>query len=170
MKLDRIKTFEEDLLQVIIETPKGSAYKYDYDPTQEIFCLNKVMPLGMSFPFDFGFIPHTKGEDGDPLDALVMMELPASQGALVQCRLIGILEAVQVERDDKKVRNDRIVAVWNKSNQFKTIERIADLDPETLKEMESFFKQYNTLAGKEFISLGWKESKEALKMIQSQIV
>jgi inorganic pyrophosphatase len=169
MNLDRIKTFEGDLLQVIIETPKGSAYKYDYEPEQEVFCLNKVMPLGMSFPFDFGFIPHTKGDVGDPLDVLVIMELPASQGALVQCRIIGILEASQIERDGKKYRNDRIIAVWNLSNQYKTINRIENLNPQALTDMESFFKQHNTLAGKDFIPLGWKGPKEALKMIQSQM-
>jgi inorganic pyrophosphatase len=170
MKLDKIKIFEENLLQVIIETPKGSAYKYDYDPERDVFCLNKLMPLGMSFPFDFGFIPHTKGEDGDPIDVLVMMELPASQGVLVQCRIIGILEANQIERDGSQCRNDRVIAVGNLSSQFKSVERIEDLKPELLREMESFFKQYNSLAGKEFISLGWKDSKEALKMIQSQIL
>jgi inorganic pyrophosphatase len=170
MKLERIKTFNENLLQVIIETPKGSAYKYDYDPEQEVFCLNKVMPLGMSFPFDFGFIPQTMGEDGDPLDVLVMMELPASQGVLVQCRVVGILEASQIERDGKQVRNDRIIAVWNLSHLYKTIERMEDMDADALKEMESFFKQYNSLAGKEFHSIGWKDSKEAIKMIQSQII
>jgi inorganic pyrophosphatase len=170
MKLEKIKTFEGNLLQVVVETPKGSAYKYDYDPEQEIFCLNKIMPLGLSFPFDFGFIPHTKGEDGDPIDVLVMMELPASQGVLVQCRIIGILEAIQIERDGHRCRNDRVIAVWNLSSQFKAIERVEDLNPELLREMESFFKQYNTLAGKEFISLGWKDSKEALKMIQSQML
>ncbi len=169
MKLSKIKSFDDNLLQVIIETPKGSPYKYDYDPAKEVFCLNKVMPLGMNFPFDFGFIPHTKGEDGDPLDVLVMMEYPASQGVLLQCRIVGILKASQIERDGIKVRNDRIVAVWNLSHLYKTVECIEDLDSGTLKEMESYFKQYNTLAGKEFHVLGWHDAREAIKMIQSQI-
>ena len=170
MKLDRIKSFEDGLLQVVVETPKGSPYKYDYDPDKELFCLNKVMPLGMNFPFDFGFIPHTKGEDGDPLDVLVMMEWPASQGVLLSCRIIGILEASQTERDGTKYRNDRIIAVWDLSHQYEKVHGIEDLNAGILKEMESFFKQYNELAGKEFISLGWKNAREAEKMIRSQFV
>ena len=76
----------------------------------------------------------------------------------------------QVERDGSGVRNDRIVTVWELSHLYKTIEGIEDVDPDTLKEMESFFKQYNTLAGKEFQPIGWKDADEAMKMIRSQIV
>jgi inorganic pyrophosphatase len=168
MKLQQIQPFEGELLQVVIETPKGSPCKYDYDPDKELFCLNKVMPLGMNFPFDFGFIPGTKGEDGDPVDVLVMMEWPANQGSLVQCRIVGILKASQLERDGTRYRNDRIVAVGNLSLQYSTIEQVEDLNTEIVKEIESFFTQYNRLAGKEFTVLGWSNSVEAVRKIKSQ--
>ncbi len=83
MNLSKIPPFEKDFINVIVETPRGSVYKYDFDPEYEVFRLNKAMPMGMIFPFDFGFIPATKGEDGDPLDVLVLMDDPSIQGALV---------------------------------------------------------------------------------------
>lgn len=80
-------------LQVIIETPRGSRNKYNFDPDQKIFTLKKVLPAGMVFPYDFGFIPDTRGGDGDPLDVLVLMDEPAVPGCLVPIRLIGVIEA-----------------------------------------------------------------------------
>jgi inorganic pyrophosphatase len=170
MNINKIKTFQGKYIQAVIETPKGSSYKYDYDPGIDAFCLDKIMPLGMNFPFDFGFIPGTQGADGDPLDILLLMDQPNLPGVLVRCRVIGILEAVQVERDGKQVRNDRFLAVSDLSEQDKKILEVTDVAADIRQAIESFFKQYNLLAGKEFKILGWKGSQEAIKMIRSQIV
>ena len=82
-------------IQVIIETPKGSRNKYAFDPELRIFSLKKVLPAGMAFPYDFGFVPSTKAEDGDPTDVLVLMDEPAFPGCLLKCRIIGIIEGQQ---------------------------------------------------------------------------
>src|SRR4051812_11882412 len=95
---------------VVVETPKGSAQKYTYDPEKRWFELSKIMPAGMVFPFDFGFIPDTKGEDGDPLDIIVISELTSFPGCVMRCRVIGAIEANQTE-EDKTVRNDRFLAI-----------------------------------------------------------
>src|SRR2546421_8211911 len=97
-------------VQVVIETPKGSRSKYAFDPDQRAFKLKKVLPEGMVFPHDFGFIPSTEAEDGDPLDVLLLMDQPAFPGCLVEARLIGVIEGEQSE-DGKKERNDRLLAV-----------------------------------------------------------
>ncbi len=76
-------------INVIIETPKGFRNKYAYDEEFGLIALTKTLPAGSSFPFDFGFIPQTKGGDGDPLDVLVIMEEPAFAGCLVNCRILG---------------------------------------------------------------------------------
>ena len=87
------------LFRSIIETPKGSRNKYAFDPDQRIFELKKVPPAGMAFPYDFGFVPSTVAEDGDPVDVLVLMDEPAFPGCLLRCRLIGIIErGEQVQR------------------------------------------------------------------------
>src|SRR5689334_9308585 len=98
------------LIEVIIETPKGSRNKIKYDPSSMNFKLSKVMPEGMMFPYDFGFVPSTKAEDGDPLDVLVLTDEPLFPGCLVECSLIGVLKAEQKEQRHTN-RNDRLIAV-----------------------------------------------------------
>lgn len=83
---------ETGLYQVIVETPKGSRNKFAYDPELRIFALKKVLPAGMTFPYEFGFIPQTKAGDGDPIDVLLLMDEPAYPGIAVQARLIGVIE------------------------------------------------------------------------------
>jgi inorganic pyrophosphatase len=82
----------DKLLQVIIETPKGSHNKYSFDEEQNIFVLRAALPSGMVFPYDFGFVPQTLADDGDPLDVLVLMDMPAFPGCAVVARLIGVIE------------------------------------------------------------------------------
>src|ERR1700730_11055148 len=119
----RLKPIDEDddgLVQVIIETPKGSRNKYAFDTEQKIFALKTVLPAGMAFPYDFGFLPSTKGGDGDPVDVLVLMDEPAFPGVVVKCRLVGIIEGEQYDKKDKE-RNDRVVAVASPNHSFADI-------------------------------------------------
>jgi inorganic pyrophosphatase len=85
-------------LRIVVETPKGSRNKYDYDPDCDCLQLAKVLPEGMVFPYDFGFIPGTMGEDGDPLDVLILMDAPVVPGCLIAAKLIGAIEAQQKEK------------------------------------------------------------------------
>jgi len=109
-RLNPVDADDKDTIQVIIETPKGSRNKYAFDSEQKIFQLMKVLPAGMAFPYDFGFIPSTLAEDGDPTDVLVLMDEPAFSGCLLKCRVVGVIEGVQGKKK-KEERNDRIVAV-----------------------------------------------------------
>src|SRR5439155_13329388 len=122
-------------VNVIIETPRGTGNKYAYDPASKMFKLNEIMPLGMKFPFDFGFVPGTKAEDGDPLDVLVLLDEPAFTGCLVKCRVIGAMEAKQTE-EGKTFRNDRLVAVWIQTRMHESIKSVGDLDQTITKEIE----------------------------------
>ncbi|HMG83849.1 MAG TPA: inorganic diphosphatase [Ferruginibacter sp.] len=92
------------IINVVIETPKGSAQKYDYDKKTGFFKLEKILPAGMVFPYDFGFIPDTKGEDGDPLDVLVFSEFCSFPGCMIECRLIGGIKAEQSKEADSKIK------------------------------------------------------------------
>src|SRR6202012_3874989 len=109
-------------IQVVIETPKGSRNKYAFDEDQKIFALTKVLPAGMTFPYDFGFIPSTMAEDGDPTDVLVLMDEPAFPGVLVKCRVIGVIEG-QRGKKKKGQRNDRIVGVEQENHSYRSAER-----------------------------------------------
>jgi inorganic pyrophosphatase len=84
--------------RVIIETPKGSRNKFRYNPETRLFMLGGLLPEGMMFPFDFGFIPSTLGADGDPLDIIVMLDAPAHVGCLIEVRIIGVIMATQTEK------------------------------------------------------------------------
>jgi inorganic pyrophosphatase len=104
-----------------------------------VFKLKKTLPLGSSFPFDFGFIPNTQAEDGDPIDVLVVMDEPAYPGSLVTCRLIGVLEAKQKERNGAEGRNDRIVAVAEKSVLYGEIKNLRDLSQSMEDQISQLF-------------------------------
>jgi inorganic pyrophosphatase len=95
----------------VIETPKGSRNKYNYDPDCDCLQLSTVLPEGMVFPHDFGFIPSTLGDDGDPLDILILMEASVVPGCVVRTRVIGGIEARQKEKGERWTKNDRLIAV-----------------------------------------------------------
>src|SRR4051812_34905960 len=108
-------------IPVIIETPKGSAFKYTYEPEKHLFKLSKVLPAGMTFPFDFGFIPDTKGEDGDPLDIIVIAEFETFSGCMMDWHGNGGIKAEQTEHDGNTMRNDRFIGVPVVSQLFADI-------------------------------------------------
>ena len=122
----------DDTFQVIIETPKASRNKYSYDPEQGIFILRKVLPEGMVFPHDFGFLPRTLAADGDPIDVLLLMDVPAFPGCLVPSRLIGVMEGEQLD-GKKKVRNDRLIAVAELSHAYKDWKKLKDLPDQFIR-------------------------------------
>src|SRR3954470_18755936 len=155
-------------LNVIIETPKGCRNKYAFDPDLGLFVMKKVLPAGSVFPFDFGFIPSTKGEDGDPLDILVLMDEPAFCGCLVLSRLVGVIEAEQKEKGKKKERNDRLIAVAEKQETNAKVDSLQDLPPHVLDEIEHFFVSYNAMAGKAFKVIGRRGPKVARNLVQEQ--
>jgi len=156
-----------EIITAIIETPRGSTEKYDYDEKSGFFKLKKILPSGMMFPYDFGFIPGTKGEDGDPLDIIIISEFHSFPGCMMDCRLIGVLKAVQTEKK-KKIRNDRFIAIPVQSTTFKKIETANDLSHNKVEELEQFFINYNKAEGKIFRPLNMLSAKEAIKLLKKQ--
>ena len=153
-------------ITAIVETPKGSAQKYDYDKKNNWFKLKKIMPAGMVFPFDFGFIPGTKGEDGDPLDIIIISELKSFPGCAMDCRVIGGIVAEQTEKNKITVRNDRFLAIPEASQLFSDVESIDDLPGSFIKQLEDFFVNYNDEEGKKFKPLKNIDATEAYKLIK----
>jgi inorganic pyrophosphatase len=155
-------------LNVVVETPRGHRNKFKYDPTQKTFRLGSVLPAGASFPYDFGFVPGTKAQDGDPLDVLLLMDESAFPGCLVTARLAGVMEAEQTE-DGKTVRNDRLLAVATEAHDYRNVRTPKDINPNLLKELEHFFISYNECKGKKFKLLGVHGPKRALKLLKQTI-
>jgi inorganic pyrophosphatase len=153
--VETLSPFDPDTeeLQVIIDTPKGNRNKFSWDEKKKIFKLSGVLPAGAIFPYDFGFIPKTKGEDGDALDVLILMDEPAFTGCLVAARLIGVIAARQTEKG-KTVRNDRLLAVAVGSPAHDHLRSLKDIAPQRLDEIEHFFISYNEAKGKKFVPIG----------------
>ena len=134
---------------------------------RKAYVLKSVLPQGTVSPFDFGSLPGTVADDGDPLDALILMDEPAFCGCLIESRLVGVIEAEQSE-DGKTERDDRLIAVAAKSPTHAEVKSLSDLSPALLKEIEHFFISYNQERGKKFRPLGRFGPKRAEELVKKQ--
>jgi inorganic pyrophosphatase len=167
MNLTRLETFDPETkdLNVVVETPKGSRNKFDYDEDKGIFTLAEVLPEGLTFPYEFGFIPSTRGEDGDPLDVMVLMDTATVTGCVLTARLIGVIEAKQRDKA-KTVRNDRLIAVATHAHIHGEVKSLNQLGNKIIDEIEHFFISYNELRGTEFKPLGRFGPKRAVALVK----
>lgn len=152
------------LINVVVETPRGSRNKYKYDTQLGLFRLNRVLFAGASFPFDFGYIPATRAGDGDPLDVLVLMDAPAFTGCLIHARPIGVLRATKNGKE-----NHRLIAVSTEDKTWAAHRDLSDLPRKLLKEIEQFFSWILDVEGTEHKLLGWRGVAEAERIIQRGI-
>ena len=126
---------------------------------------SKVLPEGMMFPYDFGFIPATKASDGDPLDVLVLSDEPMFPGCEIECRIVGVLKATQREKG-KENRNDRLIAVAEGSVLYAGVNQLSDLEPAVLKQIEQFFTNYQKVRNIEFEVIERGGSRAALALLR----
>lgn len=154
------------MLTVVIETPRGGRNKYKFDKETGRMKLSKVMPEGMAFPFDFGFIPDTKSPDGDPLDVLLLHDEPTFPGCQIDCRLVGVLKAREF-RDGQKSENDRILAVATASVQFAHVFELSEIEPTLLRQLEEFFVNYKKAREIRFEITGRGNAKAAYALLGS---
>jgi inorganic pyrophosphatase len=164
----RLPPFGDDdsTLNVIVETTKGSRNKITFDAKRGLYELTGVLPVGASFPYDFGFVPSTLADDGDPLDVLLLMDEPAFAGCLVPARLIGVITAEQQEQGGDVDRNDRLLGVAAKSRVHADVRGLADLGDALLDEIEHFFVSYNEIKGKRFEPTGRKGARAARTIVE----
>jgi inorganic pyrophosphatase len=165
-QLDPFDSADKQMLRVVIETPKGSQNKFAFNVDDHIFELKKVLPAGMAFPYDFGFVPSTKADDGDPVDVLVLMDEPAFPGCVLKCRPIGVIQGQQGDKK-KKVRNDRIIAIEKDAHSWADVKTVDDLGKQFVQELEEFFVDYHKLSGEQYVVLGVKGRQQARKLVKS---
>jgi len=152
----------------MVECPRGINHKLEYDPEERRFKLSKILPAGLTFPFDFGFITDTKGEDGDPLDIIIVSEITSYPGTMIECRIVGSLAALQTERDGKTMRNDRYIGIPVVSQLFSEVKNLPDLAEAIINQLEAFFRNYNEQAGKAFKVLERNNAESAYQTIKRQ--
>ena len=149
-------------MDIIIETPKGSRQKYTYDKDVKLFRLKKVLSPGLVFPFDFGFIPGTQGEDGDPLDVLVISEYQGFPGCVMDVRMAGCLQATQ-STGKKSIRNDRFIGILEQSTAYDRIMSIEELPATLIDNIKLFFSTYLQAEGK---TVKWETDLNALQAME----
>jgi inorganic pyrophosphatase len=164
-RLKPVDSDDKKMLQVVIETPKGSRNKFAFDPKEHVFELKKVLPAGMAFPYDFGFVPSTEADDGGPIDVLVLMDEPAFPGCVFTCRPIGVIEGEGAKKN--KERNNRIIAVEQDAHSWADIKTIDDLGKEFCQELEEFFVNYHNLSDKQYRVLGIKSAYQARRLVKA---
>jgi inorganic pyrophosphatase len=163
-KLSATDKKDKQMIRVVIETPKGSRNKFAFNGDEKVFELKKVLPAGMAFPYDFGFVPSTLADDGDPVDVLVLMDEPAFTGCVLTARLVGVIEGEQVGKKGKE-RNDRLIAIEQDDHSFADIKVVDDLGKQFVRELEDFFVNYHELSGEKYRVLGVKGRRSAAKLI-----
>ena len=149
-------------MDIIIETPKGSRQKYTYDKELKLFRLKKVLAPGFVFPFDFGFIPGTQGEDGDPFDIMVLSEYQGYPGCVMDVRVAGCLQATQIT-SKKPYRNDRFIGILEQSTLYDRVMSLEDLPVTVIDSIKLFFSTYLQAEGK---SVQWGADLNALQAVE----
>ena len=149
-----------EIVRMIVEIPKNSGNKYEYDGKLGVFRLDRALYSPMHYPGDYGFIPGTLAEDGDPLDVLALVEEPSFTGCMIEVRPVGILNMVDNEEADQKV-----IAVPNRNPRYDEVHTMDQIFPHVRREIEHFFTIYKELEGKKTQMRGWGRPMEAREVI-----
>src|SRR5262249_21590926 len=164
MSITRLPLFDSDgNVQVVVESPRGSSLKLKYDPEREVFALSRPLINGMRYPFDWGFVPSTRGPDGDPVDAMVLWEETSFPGLVLACRPVAIVRVEQNSRvtPGTRERNDRILAVPVNAPRAQAIRDVGDLPERVRQELEAFFLASTSFEDKDLKILGWGDAAAA---------
>ena len=169
MNLDALPAFaSDDIVHVVVECPRGSAIKWKYDSRLQVMSISRPLVLGTTYPCDWGFVPSTRAEDGDPIDALVIWDGTSFPGVVLPCRLIGVLQVEQNSTNfdpSKRSRNDRVLAIPAADRRC----AMTDVDelPERVKdELAHFALAATALEGKNVRVLGWGTAAAALELVR----
>jgi inorganic pyrophosphatase len=156
---------DKEHVYAVVETPRGSRAKLEFDSKLGVFTLAKPLLAGLTYPYDWGFIPSTDAEDGDPLDVLIIHEAATCPGLVLKCKPIGVLEVIQSEKG-KKERNDRIFAVPDRTPFEGDLQDIRHLPRRAIEELEKFFEATDALEAKKLQFQGWRGPAKAIKTIR----
>jgi len=150
-----------DVVYAVIESPKGTENKYEYDVRKKAMVLDRVLYSAVHFPGDYGFLPRTLDEDGDPLDILVLVTAPTFPGCIMTARPVGLLRMLDGDKSD-----DKVLAVPTGDPRYANYNDLDDLPEHILKEIAYLFETYKVLEGKQVQVLGWEKSEAAKKVIK----
>lgn len=158
---------DDDALRVVVESPRGSTLKLEYEPEQRLFTVSRSLPLGMAYPFDWGFVPGTLAADGDPVDALAIHSASSYPGVVLPCRILGMVELDQQDPKTRKRQvNNRIIATPAWHEPLKALTEARDLPKSVREELEYFFVIIAASTGKKVMIRGWGSCREAQRFVK----
>jgi inorganic pyrophosphatase len=157
---------EEGFFRAVVETPKGSTQKIEYDAQHECFFVKRRLPVGVAYPFHFGFFPSTRAGDGDPMDAIVFYGDATFSGLVLTCRLVGMLKLTQRE-GGRTFRNDRFIAIPKSDVVHDGIQNVRDIGKDARREIEEFLTASVRLEDKRLSFGSWLDRRAALKAIRA---
>ena len=162
-----------DTIHVVVESPRGSHVKLKFDPRWGAMGISRPLPVGLTFPFDWGFVPSTRGPDGDPVDAFVMWDVASFPGVVIECRPLGVLKieqnAVNFDRS-RRVRNDRILALPTTARRESGWSKVGDIAERIRDECVQFTLAAAALEGKDPTVMGWGEPRDAMMLLNDAIL
>jgi inorganic pyrophosphatase len=169
--LDKLDPFVDGkTVQMIVETPRGAGVKLEYDPDRKLFTVSRALPLGLTYPFDWGFIPGTLSEDGDPVDALALHDAATFPGVLLPCRVLGVVDVEQNSKKGGREFNPRLILMPTWHDRLGEFERAKQLPDRLKAEIEQFFLSATFFTGKKARITGWRGPKAADKIIRKAMV
>jgi inorganic pyrophosphatase len=157
---------EQGTFRVIVETPRSATVKLSYDPELEYFELGRALTMGLVYPYDWGFLPSTLGDDGDPLDALIIHDAPTIPGVVICCSIVGAL-TVKEQKDGTVQRNDRFMAVPAGDVHAETYGDTKTFPQKLRRQIQRFFASAVVTESKQLEFLGWVGPDEAMKLISA---
>ncbi len=170
MDLAAIPTFaSNDVFHVVVESPRGSVVKLKYEPKWGTLSVSRPLPLGVIYPFDWGFVPSTQAADGDPLDAMLLWDVASYPGVVVPCRAVAVLRVEQNRTNhnpSERIRNDRIMAIPVEARREHAITDVSGLPERVRDELEQFAVAATALEGKDVRVIGWGDAAAALNLLQ----
>ena len=162
--LTDIAAYEDDgALRVVVEAPKGCTVKIAYDPALRTFCVSRGLPMGITYPYDWGFIPGTVAEDGDPVDALVLHATSTYPGVVLPCNVLGMVQVREDAAGGTRQTNNRVITVPTWNDRLGDLEKATDLPRRIRAELEEFFLSTTFFTAKNAKIQGWagKDKTEA---------
>lgn len=165
MDLSRIPAQPQPgLINVLIEIAAGSKNKYEFDKDMNAFALDRVLYSSVQYPYDYGFIPNTLGDDGDPLDGMVIMDEPTFPGCVIAARPIGFLEMIDGGEGDEK-----ILCVPDQDPRFEHVTSLSNIAQHRLDEISEFFLTYKNLQKKKVEIRGWHDVDKVKALVERGI-
>lgn len=169
MSLDQLPAFVRgNIFRVVVESPRGSAVKLKFDREAGAMTLSRPLTLGVTYPYDWGFVPGTRVADGDPFDAMLLWDTPTFPGVVIECRAVALVKIDQRRKSGRgRERNDRILAIPLTAPRFEHIRTVRDVPARLRRELEAFFFHVTALENKDIRMLGWAGPAAAIRAIRT---